>query len=310
MKPKAERPKRKAEAGKEEEHSAPDNYREGTPHSAIKELPTANSKLLRRSSLEKTKKMEVHHHPEVEKKGIKEYILEGLMIFIAVMMGFFAESLREHIADNSKENEYMRSMVQDLKADTAELSSCIRQFGTISSELDTMLLCLKSDKPDPLVISRIVSDHFWLYTGYSYNNRTVQQLKNSGVFRLVRNNNAAAAILKYDNFQNTIMLTQYVDLKNTMFAYKDMEARVMHYKDLDVTNSKSKAFKDFKPADFVADVKQPFVTSDKDAINYYYNKLFIHGALCHVFLQNIKYAKSEATKLITLIKKEYRLEDE
>jgi len=27
------------------------------------------------------KPMEVHHHPEVEKKGIKEYLLEGLMIF-------------------------------------------------------------------------------------------------------------------------------------------------------------------------------------------------------------------------------------
>ena len=34
--------------------------------------------------------MEVHHHPDVEKKGLKEYILEGLMIFLAVTMGFFA----------------------------------------------------------------------------------------------------------------------------------------------------------------------------------------------------------------------------
>ena len=39
--------------------------------------------------------MEVHHHPHVEKKSFKEYILEGLMIFIAVSMGFAAESLRE-----------------------------------------------------------------------------------------------------------------------------------------------------------------------------------------------------------------------
>ena len=47
--------------------------------------------------------MEVHHHPEVEKKGFKEYLLEGLMIFLAVTMGFFAESLREHIGDNNRE---------------------------------------------------------------------------------------------------------------------------------------------------------------------------------------------------------------
>src|SRR5579863_1072978 len=192
--------------------------------------------------------MEVHHHPEVEKKGFKEYILEGLMIFIAVMMGFFAESLRERIADNSKENEYMRSMVQDLKADTAELSSCIHQFGTISSKLDTMLTCLKIDNPDPAVINRIISGRFFLYAGYSYNNRTVQQLKNAGVFRLVRNKNVAASILKYDNFQISIMLAQYVDLKNTMYAYKDIEARAVHYKELNGGNGKDRALKSFDPA--------------------------------------------------------------
>jgi len=43
--------------------------------------------------------MEVHHHPHVEKKSFKEYILEGIMIFIAVSMGFAAESLREHLVN-------------------------------------------------------------------------------------------------------------------------------------------------------------------------------------------------------------------
>src|ERR1700733_12146647 len=66
------------------------------PISEIKELPTANSKLHTENT------MEVHHHPEVEKKGFKEYILEGLMIFLAVTMGFFAENLRETISDNQK----------------------------------------------------------------------------------------------------------------------------------------------------------------------------------------------------------------
>jgi hypothetical protein len=41
--------------------------------------------------------MEVHHHPEVEKKGLKEYVLEGLMIFLAVMMGFVAENVRQSL---------------------------------------------------------------------------------------------------------------------------------------------------------------------------------------------------------------------
>ncbi len=31
------------------------------------------------------------------------------MIFLAVTLGFFAESLREHVSDNSKEKEYITS---------------------------------------------------------------------------------------------------------------------------------------------------------------------------------------------------------
>src|SRR5580693_3122253 len=61
--------------------------------------------------------MEVHHHPQVEKKTFKEYFLEFLMIFLAVSMGFFAESLREKISDGKQVDEYVHSMVSDLKND-------------------------------------------------------------------------------------------------------------------------------------------------------------------------------------------------
>ncbi|HXS54614.1 MAG TPA: hypothetical protein VN726_00740 [Hanamia sp.] len=47
--------------------------------------------------------MEVHHHPTVEKKNFKDYFLEFLMIFLAVTLGFFAESYREHLVDIKKE---------------------------------------------------------------------------------------------------------------------------------------------------------------------------------------------------------------
>jgi hypothetical protein len=52
--------------------------------------------------------MEVHHHPQLEHKPKpwKEYLLEYLMIFLAVMTGFFAESYREHLSERSKEYEY------------------------------------------------------------------------------------------------------------------------------------------------------------------------------------------------------------
>ena len=72
--------------------------------------------------------MEVHHHPHLphaEKRKFKEYFLEFLMIFLAVTLGFFAESLREHINDNEKREQYVQSLVEDLESDTARMGDII-----------------------------------------------------------------------------------------------------------------------------------------------------------------------------------------
>ncbi|HWD89870.1 MAG TPA: hypothetical protein VG367_17180 [Mucilaginibacter sp.] len=70
--------------------------------------------------------MEVHHHPEVEKKGLKEYILEGLMIFLAVLMGFIAENIREGITERRRAGEFAQSYYESIKKDTALLHAAIR----------------------------------------------------------------------------------------------------------------------------------------------------------------------------------------
>jgi hypothetical protein len=70
--------------------------------------------------------MEVHHHPEVEKKGFKEYLLEGLMIFLAVLMGFIAENIREGITENKRATEFARSYYGDIKKDTLLLHRVMR----------------------------------------------------------------------------------------------------------------------------------------------------------------------------------------
>ncbi len=68
--------------------------------------------------------MEVHHHPDIhhKPKKWKEYFLEFLMIFLAVTMGFFAESYREHLSDKHREKEYMKEIVANLKYDTLRCS--------------------------------------------------------------------------------------------------------------------------------------------------------------------------------------------
>jgi hypothetical protein len=147
--------------------------------------------------------MEVHHHPEVEKKGFKEYILEGLMIFLAVTMGFFAESLREHISDNNKEKEYIRSFAEDLKKDTAALQYSMRRLNNDVKCCDSIIRLYATNKltqkPDLLVLRMSFA------AGHSvdvfFNDRTSSQLKGTGSMRLIRNKAIADSMLKYWNNQ-------------------------------------------------------------------------------------------------------------
>jgi hypothetical protein len=89
-------------------------YPPATDHPAPTSLQTENRP-------PPTEDMEVHHHPNLhhEKKPWKEYLLEGLMIFLAVTMGFFAESLREHIGDTKRENDFAKALYNELRVDSA-----------------------------------------------------------------------------------------------------------------------------------------------------------------------------------------------
>jgi hypothetical protein len=69
--------------------------------------------------------MEVRHHPHVEKKNLKEYLLEGLMIFVAVNVGFIAENIREHLVNKEHETSYIASFYKDLSADQQYLQVLI-----------------------------------------------------------------------------------------------------------------------------------------------------------------------------------------
>ena len=66
------------------------------------------------SSQFQTENMEVRHHPKVEKKNFKEYLLEGLMIFLAATLGFFAEIIREHYTEKNNAKEYLESYCDEL----------------------------------------------------------------------------------------------------------------------------------------------------------------------------------------------------
>ncbi len=142
--------------------------------------------------------MEVHHHPHVEKKNFKEYLLEGLMIFLAVTMGFFAESIRENISDREKETEFMKSFVQDLKADKNNIDRSVARHNFNNLCTDSLIEmansgdCFKQTS-DFYFYGRIVSR----YTTFITESRTMDEMKSGGWFRVIKNKQVADSIMAY-----------------------------------------------------------------------------------------------------------------
>src|ERR1039457_1321157 len=141
--------------------------------------------------------MEVHHHPHVEKKNFKEYFLEFLMIFLAVTMGFIAESLREHISDNRQVNEYMRSMVSDLKNDVRMYNENDSINLSYCNMIDTIFTLLKtiSNTGEMYYLARRLT--MMGSSGPSINAKTYLQMTSTGSFRLIKHQRIADRIAVY-----------------------------------------------------------------------------------------------------------------
>jgi hypothetical protein len=136
-----------------------------------------------------TENMEVHHHPKVEKKNFKEYFLEFVMIFLAVTLGFFAESLREHLVNSEKERGYMESMIQDLKKDTAEATETIALQSLLLKKMDSALKIpvesLRDINTQDTFYHYFVYFYSWIY-GFGPHDNTITQLKNTAGFNVIQ----------------------------------------------------------------------------------------------------------------------------
>jgi hypothetical protein len=142
--------------------------------------------------------MEVHHHTHHPKKW-KEYFWEFFMLFLAVFCGFLAEIQVEHYVEGQREKQYMSSLLDDLKSDTAMLMVNIAERKNRVQMCDSLAYFFDG-KLNPATNGRA---YFYARTASIPCNlfpsdRTIQQLKNSGNLRLVRKISISNSIMLYD----------------------------------------------------------------------------------------------------------------
>ncbi len=153
--------------------------------------------------------MEVHHHPNTSDPGLRRgrkwthYFWEFLMLFLAVSCGFLAENFREHQIEHQREKQYMVTLLEDLKSDTALLSYTIKYWDNINNSIDSVADAIQFRPSDgDLIKAYRHLTNAANYYSFKFNDRTIAQLKNSGGFRLIRKKAVASKIMLYDQFNS------------------------------------------------------------------------------------------------------------
>jgi hypothetical protein len=260
--------------------------------------------------------MEVHHHPDLhhKEKPWKEYLLEGLMIFIAVTLGFFAESLREHIANNEKEHQVIASLIGDLKKDTAKLNDLItiympahnRWTDSVNQYID--LLPLKGNERQ--ITMGVFNATDW--NTYAPPEMALNVLKDAGAYNLIGKKKVKAEILNFNTNINeyikySLFLTEVehqVDTASTALIPRKVQRLIVAK--LYVNNAKnSNGFVALE--DIPIDIK--FKTYNKAVFVNYLQRVDEVDNVLNDMLGQYKRVFAEETKLLHVLKEEYHLEE-
>ena len=172
--------------------------------------------------------MEVHAHAHTERKKWTHYFWEFLMLFLAVFCGFLAENFREHKIEKERELQFIRTLKEDLAEDTIVLFESSESLKENVVRMDS----LKNFICDPEV-KKYGAELYQLGRKASrgerlvVHDRTIQQMKNSGGFRLIRNEKVSKAIIEYYNQLGFIDMLQSIELDEAN-EYRNTAIIVFH----------------------------------------------------------------------------------
>jgi hypothetical protein len=256
---------------------------------------------------QKTKNMEVHHHPDLhhKPKPWKEYFLEFLMIFLAVTLGFIAENLREHITDHSKEKQYIAGIIRNLKDDTANLGHVIGSARRQVKGIDSMLKLSHV----PMAIDSNRKSFYYYAIGYFYNSSsfrsndvTLQQLKSTGDYRLIAKDHVVDSLTKYDADVHDI----YKEGDYYEAYFKDILSRLDELADMTVFGDTA-----FVKMQKMTGKTLPKLRDENGKLTTFFNKVYVFGIITGSYAEyNLKPQLENATRLIAFLKKEYDIDED
>ena len=146
--------------------------------------------------------MEVHAHTHTPRKKWTHYLWEFLMLFLAVFCGFLAENFREHSIEKKRAQQFLQSMLVDVRTNMVNLDSLMAQDRIIIANHDSLVNWLLKDS---VTIDRAAfakkMGAVWV-RNFLVRKEIYEQMKSSGSLRYVGNIEFLKKMMDYERITN------------------------------------------------------------------------------------------------------------
>lgn len=244
----------------------------------------------------------LHHAPG---KKFRHYFFEFFMLFLAVFCGFLAENYREHVIEHDKETQYMRSMLVDLKADTALVNDLLAEDMINQQKIDSLIHLLKRPDRDQFGSTIYYFARTTTSSGggrFQLSDRTFEQMKSSGSLRLIHNTLIADSVTAYYSQQENLRQQAQIQITR-MINYINQASKVFD----------GAVFQDMlqkHPFQFNRPEGNPQLTSnDPVVINEFITNAHYWSAVLTINYDAAEEQKGKAERLIQLLEENYQNEE-
>ncbi|HSZ33811.1 MAG TPA: hypothetical protein VK772_10905, partial [Puia sp.] len=205
----------------------------------------------------------------------------------------------------SKEREYIRAFIRNVQDDTANLQRIIkldnRQVQGIDSFLQLRHADLKqnSNRRDFYVLA---FGNFYSSASFTSNNATLQQLKSTGDYRLIKKDHVADSLSKYDtDIQSLSSQTNYYNE-----YFKEILYRLDEFTDMSVYGDTS-----YVKDGIFSNKSFPELSVSDGQLRILFNKAFDFRLITSSYANGmLKPQLENATRLISFLRKEYTIEND
>jgi len=251
--------------------------------------------------------MEVHHHthdPSAphHKKNFLSYFWEFLMLFLAVFCGFLAEYQLEHKIEKNREIQFIRLITEDITTDISKLNKNIMLFKENDVKQNSVLEALPTlEKGFSLKFYDNYRSFQW-FPDFIYTDATIQQLKNSGGFRLIKNYKVIAGIMNYDAEVKKALINES-NLGRVMEKSEDFSNDI-----LNTYHLYNQLKQGITPKKLEIEGFDYLLSNDRIPLSRFANHLLYHRRICNIVTENMKSVKFAGAQLLILLKTEYHLD--